>query len=131
MQKPIIEGPRYKGFSSVETSTNPNRSSTETYDISLVKQDLLNHFNIRYREIPGRPGFGSKIYNMMAEPFDTITETMVRREVERVIRYDPRVSVMGLSVDIDRDNHSMQVSVILRYIELGTDEVINFSVTEN
>ena len=131
MARPITGGPRYKGFSSVGATdvARPNHSRTETYDIELVKQDILNHFNVRYREVPGRPGFGCGIYNLMAEPFDDITEIAVREEVERVLRYDPRVDVISIDVAVDRDNHGMRVSAHVRYLELDRDELINLSIS--
>jgi len=118
----------YRGFSSVSTD-NSIHSNTELYDIALVKQDLLNHFNIRYREIPGRPGFGCAIYNLLAEPFDEITEVALREEVENVIRSDPRVEITGFDVTLDRSNSGAIVSVSLLYKELGQEEVVSFAVS--
>ena len=118
----------YRGFSSI-SGDGSTRSNTDIFDINLVKQDLLNHFNIRYREIPGRPGFGCAIYNLMAEPFDEITEVALREEVENVIRHDPRVEITGFDVTLDRSNSGAIVSVSLLYKELGQEEIVTFAVS--
>jgi phage baseplate assembly protein W len=123
----MATNPIYKGFSSVSVNDNI-RSNTEMFDVNLVKQDLLNHFNTRYREVPGRPGFGCAIYNLLAEPFDDITEVALREEVERVIRYDPRVEITGFDVTLDRSNSGAIVSVSLLYKELGQEEIIAFAI---
>jgi phage baseplate assembly protein W len=117
----------YRGFSSI-SGDGSTHSNTELFDIALVKQDLLNHFNIRYREIPGRPGFGCAIYNLLAEPFDEITEVALREEVENVIRSDPRVEVTGFDVTLDRSNSGAIVSVSLLYKELGQEETVAFAI---
>jgi len=123
----MATNPIYKGFSSVSVNENIH-SNTEIFDVNLVKQDLLNHFNTRYREVPGRPGFGCGIYNLLAEPFDDITEVALREEVERVIRYDPRVEITGFDVTLDRSNSGAVVSVSLLYKELGQQEIIAFAI---
>lgn len=123
----MANNPIYRGFSSVSVDGNIH-SNTEIFDVSLVKQDLLNHFNTRYREVPGRPGFGCGIYNLLAEPFDDITEVALREEVERVIRYDPRVEITGFDVTLDRSNSGAIVSVSLLYKELGQQETVAFAI---
>lgn len=123
----MANNPIYRGFSSVSVNDNIH-SNTELFDIGLVKQDILNHFNTRYREVPGRPGFGCGIYNLLAEPFDDITEVALREEVERVIRYDPRVEITGFDVTLDRSNSGAVVSVSLLYKELGQQETVAFAV---
>lgn len=123
----MAKTPIYRGFSSISGSSS-TASRTEVYDVSLVKQDILNHFNVRYREIPGRPGFGCAIYNLLADPFDDITEASIREEVERVVGYDPRVEISGFDALVNKDGAEMQVFVSLLYKELGLEEVVTFSV---
>ena len=44
--KAPIKQKAYRGFSTV----NPESTSFQQFDISLIKQNLLNHFNIRQGE---------------------------------------------------------------------------------
>ena len=45
----------YRGVSTV----NPETPTFQSYDIELIKQDLINHFNIRKGEKIYRPQFGT------------------------------------------------------------------------
>ena len=48
----------YKGF-----STNNRSKKFRVTDFELVKQDLINHFNIRKGEKLMNPNFGTIIWN--------------------------------------------------------------------
>jgi phage baseplate assembly protein W len=37
-------------------------------DFELVKRDLLNAFNIRQGQLPGRPGYGTVLWDYLFEP---------------------------------------------------------------
>ena len=47
----------YRGMS----TANPENNSVSLYDISLIKQDLINHFHIRQGEKLSNPEFGKII----------------------------------------------------------------------
>ena len=52
----------YIGFSTI----NQNKKFTLT-DYDLIQRDLLNAFSIRQGELPGRPGYGTVIWNFLFE----------------------------------------------------------------
>jgi len=62
-------------------------------DFELVKRDLLNAFGIRQGQLPGRPGYGTVIYDYVFESQDTTTERAILVEVQRVAGGDPRISI--------------------------------------
>jgi len=96
---------RYKGFSS---SSNGRRFRLG--DLDLIKQDLVNHFNIRKGEKLMRPTFGCGIWDYLFEPMtDSLRETIVA-EIKQVIDYDPRVNAdkvmvtsyeQGIQIELD------------------------------
>ena len=69
------------------------------YDIELVKQDLLNHFNIRKGEKLENPEFGTNIYAYIFDPLDADTKNTIIQEVEDVVTYDPRVQLDQVEVN--------------------------------
>lgn len=81
------------GYSTV----NQNKKFTLT-DTDLVKQDLLNAFNIRMGQLPGVPGFGTNIHDFIFDPQDQSTTAGIYQEVQRVCAYDPRISVEDIQV---------------------------------
>jgi len=67
-------------------------------DFDLIKIDLLNAFNIRQGSLPGRPGYGTVIWNYLFENQTTETLEAIYQEIQRVCAGDPRLFVSGLQV---------------------------------
>ncbi len=79
------------GFSTVNRNKN-----FVLVDDDLIKQDLLNAFNIRQGELVGRPGYGTLIWNYLFENQTSELEAAIYREVQRVIGGDPRLYLNNL-----------------------------------
>ena len=64
--------PTFIGFNTI----NQNKKFTAV-DFDLIKIDLLNAFNIRQGELPGRPGYGTVIWNYLFEGQTQETQTAI------------------------------------------------------
>ena len=95
----------------------------KVYDLELVKQDLLNHFNIRKGEKLENPDFGTNIWSYVFDPLDGETKDAIIQEVEQVVNYDPRVALDQIEV-LDSE-HGIQVRMAILYIGYGLGESIN------
>ena len=84
----------YKGTSTVSDDSK----SFSLYDINLIKQDLLNHFNIRKGQKIYNPNFGSIIWDLIHEPLTEETTELLQNDVKEVLRSDPRVLVENISI---------------------------------
>ena len=62
-------------------------------DFELIKRDLLNAFNIRQGQLPGRPGYGTVLWDYVFEPQTTQTQNAINSEVHRVAGGDPRIFI--------------------------------------
>ena len=62
-------------------------------DFELIKRDLLNAFNIRQGQLPGRPGYGTVLWDYVFEPQTTQTQNAINAEVQRVAGGDPRIFI--------------------------------------
>jgi phage baseplate assembly protein W len=63
---------------------------------------------------------GSKINKSLFENLDEITASIIKSEVENVIKnYEPRVNLIDVSVKPDYDNNNFNVSV--QYFIVGID----------
>lgn len=62
-------------------------------DFELIKRDLLNAFNIRQGQLPGRPGYGTVLWDYVFEPQITQTQNAINAEVQRVAGGDPRIFI--------------------------------------
>jgi phage baseplate assembly protein W len=59
----------------------------------LIKRDLLNALNIRQGQLPGRPGYGTVIWDFLFEPQLESVQLDIEREVQRVAGQDPRIFI--------------------------------------
>lgn len=115
----------FKGF----TTQNGEFSSTKSYDIALVKQDLLNHFNIRKGEKLENPEFGTNIWQYLFDPLDIDTKNAIISDVEAVGNYDPRVQID--QIEVQEYEHGVQVTMTLIYIGYGISEQVNLLFDQN
>jgi len=67
-------------------------------DFPLIKQDLLNAFNIRQGELPGRPEYGTLLWNFLFENQVEELQNNIVDEIQRVAGGDPRVYISDIQV---------------------------------
>lgn len=67
-------------------------------DFELVKRDLLNALNIKQGELPGRPGYGTAIWNYLFENQTETTERAILAEIQRVASLDPRIYIQSANM---------------------------------
>jgi hypothetical protein len=67
-------------------------------DFPLIKQDLLNAFNIRQGELPGRPEYGTLLWNFLFENQVEELQNDIVAEIQRVAGGDPRVYISDIQV---------------------------------
>jgi phage baseplate assembly protein W len=85
--------PTFIGFNTVDQF----KKFTLT-DFELIKRDLINAFNIRQGELPGRPAYGTALWDFVFESQDQVTETAIYNEVQRVAGGDPRIYIQDINV---------------------------------
>lgn len=85
--------PTFIGFNTI----NQNKKFTAV-DFDLIKIDLLNAFNIRQGELPGRPGYGTIIWSFLFENQMQETQAAIVNEIQRVAGGDPRVYISGVQI---------------------------------
>jgi phage baseplate assembly protein W len=67
-------------------------------DFDLIQRDLLNAFSIRQGELPGRPGYGTTLYDFLFENQVEQISQQIRAEVQRVAGGDPRLTINDIQV---------------------------------
>lgn len=65
-------------------------------DFALIKRDLLNAFNIRQGQLPGRPGYGTVLWDFLFENQLEELQQSVIQEVQRVAGGDPRIYISDI-----------------------------------
>ncbi|WP_353480113.1 hypothetical protein [Haliscomenobacter sp.] len=67
-------------------------------DFALVKRDLLNAFNIRQGQLPGRPAYGTVLWDFLFENQLEELQNSIVAEVQRVAGGDPRIYISDTQV---------------------------------
>jgi len=122
----ITRKPYFVGFNTVG-QPNPPYSMT---NIDLVKRDILNQFATPMGARVMLPGFGTRIYDMLFDPFDEYTKNAIIEDAVRVVQDDPRVQFV--SIDVFQSDHALTVALVLLFVpESITDSLfVTFSLTD-
>jgi phage baseplate assembly protein W len=80
-------------------------------DEDLVKRDLLNGLNIRQGQLPGRPQFGTTLWENLFENQSPALVTAIENEIQRVAGYDPRIQISDTQVFPQENGILIQVQL--------------------
>lgn len=108
----------YRGFSTIGRSRKFRLT-----DATLVKQDLINHFNIRKGEKLMNPNFGTIIWNVIYDPLTEDLKSIIIADVNQIVSYDPRISVD--SVVITEYEQGLQLALTVRYLQTNQTSAMN------
>jgi phage baseplate assembly protein W len=107
----------YRGF-----STLVNKKKYSLTDYTLVRQDLINYFNIRKGQKLMQPTFGTIIWDQLFEPLNETTQEIITSDITRIVGYDPRLSVD--QVNVTQVTSGLQVQISLTYIPTDQTDTI-------
>ena len=111
----------YKGFSTTTTGSD----STRIYDFELIKQDLINQFNVRKGEMVMNPEFGTVIWGLLYEPFTDSVKQLITSDVNRILNSDPRA--VPSNIDIIESDHGFLMDVTMASVM--TNQVDSLKIT--
>ena len=114
---------RFKGFSTI----NRYKKFTLT-DNELIKRDLLNALTIREGELPGRPSFGTRLWNFIFEPNTPDIVRQITAELERTVTYDPRIRIED--VIVTTDPNGVILELVVAFIPDLNPEVLQIKFDE-
>ena len=119
----IVSSRTYRGISTVADS-----GTFPLYDISLIKQDITNHFHIRKGEKLENPDFGTIIRDVLFEPLTDEVRDLIIEDVTSIINYDPRVRVVDITVS--EYESGLQIECDLTYLPYNISESLRFRFDE-
>jgi phage baseplate assembly protein W len=130
----------YRGFSTIGVKqrnsiydtgglapVTPTPSKTiKISDEALVTRDLLNAFNIRQGEMPGKPAYGTILQGFIFEPNLEDVRSEMEQEIRRVASLDPRISVD--SVKIKSQNNQILFQLEVRYAPFNDTNTVTMGI---
>jgi phage baseplate assembly protein W len=82
-------------------------------DDALVKRDLLNGLNIRQGQLPGRPQYGTTLWDNLFENQSPALVTAIENEIQRVAGYDPRIQIFDTQVFPQENGILIQIQLAI------------------
>lgn len=92
-------------------------------DFELIKRDLANAFNIRQGELPGRPNYGTVMWDMLFENQIEELQRNIEAEIQRVAGGDPRIAVS--QVEVFPQENGILVQVQITVVPSTTEEILS------
>jgi len=98
------------------------------FDIIAIKNALRNIFNFRPGQRVLDPKFGNLIYLYVYEPINDITISNLERDVLNMLKYEPRINVLSITIVPIMDDSQLNIEVkylvpTLNYINTYTTSV--------
>jgi len=110
--------PTYIGF-----NTQQQYKKFTLLDFELIKRDLLNAFNIRQGQLPGRPQYGTILWDYLFENQIEAVQQGIQNEVQRVAGGDPRIFIS--SVNVYPQQNGMLIELQLQVVATQNSEILN------
>jgi len=98
----------YIGFNTI----NQNKKFTLT-DFELIQRDLLNAFSIRQGELPGRPSYGTTVYEYLFENQADQMQQAIKDEIQRVASGAPRLFLNDIQVFPQNNGILIQLEITI------------------
>lgn len=110
--------PTYIGF-----NTQQQYKKFTLLDFELIKRDLLNAFNIRQGQLPGRPQYGTILWDYLFENQIEAVQQGIQAEVQRVAGGDPRIYVAN--VNVYPQENGMLIELELQVVATSASEILS------
>jgi phage baseplate assembly protein W len=91
-------------------------------DNELIKRDFLNALQIRQGQLPGRPSYGTTLWDYVFESLDSTTQQGIINEIQRVVNQDPRIA-FSQAVLYPQSN-GLLIEVEIQYVTGTTTETL-------
>ncbi|RLD45393.1 MAG: hypothetical protein DRI86_05625 [Bacteroidetes bacterium] len=91
---------------------NSKEGYDKIYDITSIKNSLLNLFLVQKGEVPGKPNVGNPLNVQVFDLMDDFTEVTLETAIRNTIdTYEPRVNVENVSIQIYEDLNRIIVAI--------------------
>jgi len=105
---------RKKGYRDLDLSLKKHpvkKDITPLRDAAAVKNAVKNLVLTNFFERPFQPGLGANLRGLLFEPADGVTRLAIKDNIESVIKKEPRVKLLALSVIDLSDRNAYRVTM--------------------
>lgn len=115
-------------YSGTSFSNFSKNKSIKLYDIDLIKKDILNNIFTRRGERVKMFTYGTRIPDLVFEPLDEVSLTVITEDLNAVVASEPRVTLVDLRVVPLYDRHVVIASLVLYYVEMDFTDQFDISI---
>lgn len=91
---------------------NNNQRRGESTGVAAINNSIRNILSTPYGSMPGRPTFGSHIYESIFEDLNPLVENLCRRFAEEALaEWEPRIDVTKIMLRRDDEYNRMVISI--------------------
>jgi len=112
----------YIGFSTVNSAAIDSR----LYDLELIKQDIINNFNIRRGEKLMNPTYGTIIWDLIMEPLTPEVKDLLTQDIQTICTSDPRVVPTQIDLTEYDNGYILELTLTLTNTDQSTKIKLNF-----
>lgn len=96
-------------------------------DNEAIKMAMKNILLTKFFERPFNSALGSGVQNMLFEPLNPLSASMLKKMVEQALtNFEPRIDLQSVTVSMQEEENSMMVTV--NYTILGLQSLQTFNV---
>ena len=104
----------YKDLKNLQKGSNTGIESV--YEVEAIKNSIKNILSTKTESVPGRPNFGSKLYLLVFEQLDSMTEDLAKRYTrEALARFEDRINVIDVNTSKDEAFNRLIINVVFSY----------------
>ena len=118
--------PFFTGFSTVDRNGAPFTLT----NVELVKRDLQNHFATPMGSRVMMPKFGTRIYELLFDPFDDYTKNAIIEDAITVIGEEPRVDLVAIDAYRDDQALTLLITLLFKPEQVTEDLYVTFSLKD-
>lgn len=130
---PIVTKQPTRKFTDLDLNfiANPNDGDVSVKtDTAAVKQSIKNLILTKNFEKPFHPEIGCQANNLLFEPASPFLQVTMAESIKRLLSaYEPRANILQVTVNVNEDNHSIDMTILFRIINTFTTDTVNLSVT--
>jgi phage baseplate assembly protein W len=113
----MAQPPRYKDISLTFRANPVTGDIVKLLDEDAVKAAMINLVLTMNYEIPFHPEVGCTVMQSLFDNFGAMTAVTIRRSILDVLQnFEPRLTVLGVDVQVDPDNNGYNAMIIYRII---------------
>ena len=106
--------------------------STSATNLNAIKQSIKNILLTRRGSIPGKPYFGSDIYNIIFQPLDHLTVSITKNYIEEALdNFEDRIDVKDIDIKKDEAFNKVVIDIYFSYNSGQSEENSSTSLSIN